>query len=196
MESLNSILFVYVVLGIFVSCCRGWVFTDIDYDDVLRSMALDYDENDLENAVDDMMNAKFSLIYPGTKWCGPGNVADDFNDLGSSAEADMCCRAHDHCPDVILAGETKHNLTNTAFYSRISCDCDEKFRRCLRKANNSDSARIGNIYFNALGTKCFRKDYPKRGCKKNGGWLGNKCIKYEYDYNGEKIYQWFDVPNF
>lgn len=32
------------------------------------------------------------LIFPGTKWCGQGSVAEHYEDLGYHAEADRCCR--------------------------------------------------------------------------------------------------------
>ena len=32
------------------------------------------------------------LIFPGTKWCGQGAVAEHYGDLGYHAEADRCCR--------------------------------------------------------------------------------------------------------
>jgi hypothetical protein len=33
------------------------------------------------------------LILPGTKWCGQGDVAEHYNDLGFHAETDKCCRS-------------------------------------------------------------------------------------------------------
>ncbi|KAJ8312465.1 hypothetical protein KUTeg_009838 [Tegillarca granosa] len=41
------------------------------------------------------------LMYPGTKWCGRGQTALHFNDLGTDREADVCCRDHDLCPHII-----------------------------------------------------------------------------------------------
>ena len=32
------------------------------------------------------------LIFPGTKWCGQGSVAEEYSDIGYHAEADRCCR--------------------------------------------------------------------------------------------------------
>ena len=32
------------------------------------------------------------LIFPGTKWCGKGSVAENYFDLGVHKLADMCCR--------------------------------------------------------------------------------------------------------
>ncbi|XP_060584844.1 uncharacterized protein LOC132740838 [Ruditapes philippinarum] len=46
-------------------------------------------------------------IYPGTKWCGYENVAENMEDLGVHNETDACCRTHDHCPYYIDRFETK-----------------------------------------------------------------------------------------
>jgi hypothetical protein len=32
------------------------------------------------------------LIFPGTKWCGQGSVAEHYSDIGYHSEADRCCR--------------------------------------------------------------------------------------------------------
>lgn len=57
------------------------------------------------------------IIFPGTKWCGPGNNADNDDDLGRFKETDKCCRAHDLC-DGIEAGASKHGLKNDSPYSK------------------------------------------------------------------------------
>ncbi|KAI8442043.1 hypothetical protein MSG28_005683 [Choristoneura fumiferana] len=144
----------------------GWVINEVDFPS-LQGKGLDPEDG---NDVEEFNELRFSLIYPGTKWCGAGNVADSYDDLGSSRETDKCCRAHDFCPDVISAGETKYGLTNSAFYSRLSCECDEEFRRCLRTASTKTAKQIGTIYFNALRTQCFREDYPVVGCTRRGGY--------------------------
>lgn len=36
----------------------------------------------------------------GTKWCGPGNTASGYDDLGSHSDVDACCRDHDHCDNI------------------------------------------------------------------------------------------------
>ncbi|XP_063896671.1 uncharacterized protein LOC126055209 [Helicoverpa armigera] len=61
----------------------------------------------------------FFLRILGTKWCGPGDISDSYNDLGTEREADMCCRDHDKCPDFIHGGETKYDLTNDGFYTSL-----------------------------------------------------------------------------
>ncbi|VVC97865.1 unnamed protein product, partial [Leptidea sinapis] len=152
-------LFMVLVGFCFVSHAEGWVFN----------------EGMVTNAKNDkkmthLKDLKISFIYPGTKWCGTGDTASGYDDLGKEVEADKCCRDHDFCPDVITAGETKYNLTNTAYYSRLACSCDEKFLKCLEAANTKSSNSIGNVYFNVLGTKCYKKDYPITGCLEHGGW--------------------------
>ncbi|CAG9840989.1 unnamed protein product [Diabrotica balteata] len=67
------------------------------------------------------------LIFPGTKWCGPGNIAINDNDFGTENATDACCREHDHCPDVIEGLESKYNLNNPDFHARytiLSYFCD------------------------------------------------------------------------
>ncbi|XP_026482281.1 uncharacterized protein LOC113389464 [Ctenocephalides felis] len=60
---------------------------------------------------------QLTFAFPGTKWCGPGNTASSYEDLGIERETDKCCRAHDNC-DNIPAGETKNNLTNNGMFTR------------------------------------------------------------------------------
>ncbi|KAK4872448.1 hypothetical protein RN001_014477 [Aquatica leii] len=146
-----------------------------------------------ENESDYERAGSWQIIYPGTKWCGAGNVAQNENDFGPEIEADRCCKAHDLCDDYIEAGGTKHNLTNSAFYTRLKCQCDEDFNACLKKGNTRASNQVGYLYFNALGTQCFREDYPVISCVRYTITPKRKCLEYEYDTTKEKIYQWFDV---
>jgi len=61
---------------------------------------------------------KYFFLKKGTKWCGQGNVATHYGDLGIHQATDICCRNHDYCPDFIPAGETKFGLTNRAPYTK------------------------------------------------------------------------------
>nr|QGW67256.1 phospholipase A2-like protein [Maruca vitrata] len=189
----HNILFLVSVLCV---SAKGWVLTDVNFDELRRQQEVSLNEIHYNLPPNDTKHLKFNLIYPGTKWCGPGNVASNLDDLGIEKAADMCCRDHDNCPDILFAGETKRNLTNHAFYTRLSCECDEQFRKCLHNARSNVAEQIGTIYFNALGTQCFREDYPATGCEERGGWFRNKCVVYTYDKAGNKTVQWFDVPNF
>lgn len=33
-------------------------------------------------------------VVPGTKWCGLGDLAKNFHDLGTEESMDRCCRSH------------------------------------------------------------------------------------------------------
>lgn len=65
------------------------------------------------------MNRKYNLI-PGTKWCGGGNEADDYYDLGEHDKLDKCCRAHDLCAMCLKTGKSGWGLSNYwfPFYTR------------------------------------------------------------------------------
>ncbi|XP_060520399.1 phospholipase A2-like isoform X2 [Cylas formicarius] len=136
------------------------------------------------------------FIFPGTKWCGPGNISENVNDLGTERDTDKCCRTHDMCSDIIPAHESKHNLTNPSFYTRLHCDCDTDFYKCLKTIKTRTATKVGHLYFTILGTKCYRYDYPIIGCNKYTFFPSRKCIDYQHDPTKNKVYQWYDVPNF
>ncbi|XP_072401475.1 phospholipase A2-like [Diabrotica undecimpunctata] len=133
------------------------------------------------------------LIFPGTKWCGPGNIAIDDNDFGTENATDACCRAHDHCPDVIEGLESKYNLNNPDFHARLNCDCDMAFYNCLKLVNRTSSRKVGKLYFSGLRNKCFKKDHPHICVQYT--WYG-VCARHKVDTTQEKKYQWFEVPRF
>ncbi|RZB40304.1 Phospholip A2 2 domain containing protein, partial [Asbolus verrucosus] len=134
----------------------------------------------------------------GTKWCGDGDKASSYDDLGIFNITDRCCREHDSCPDFIAAGKVGHGLTNSGLFTRSHCECDAKFYDCLKKANNVLSSGIGYTYFNILGPQCFKEEYPIVNCtvRKNSNILpfSDRCVKYKLDPGDAKIYQWFDNP--
>nr|XP_018903539.1 PREDICTED: phospholipase A2-like isoform X2 [Bemisia tabaci] len=141
----------------------------------------------------------YDVIYPGTKWCGPGAVADHYEDLGPEVQTDACCRDHDHCPDIIESGQSKHNLTNYSFYTKLNCECDDVFLKCLKSVDEKEerTARgVGHLYFDMLDTKCFKEEYPVIRCKKYDVGGSKRCSEYEYDRTSPKRYQWFDVPRY
>ncbi|KAK4878717.1 hypothetical protein RN001_011223 [Aquatica leii] len=90
------------------------------------------------------------FIYPGTKWCGPGAIADNYTDLGTHRREDMCCREHDHCPQYIERGECKQGICNKSSYTR----------RCLQNVNSETANTIGAIFFNVVQVICFRQRSP------------------------------------
>lgn len=132
-------------------------------------------------------------MIKGTKWCGPGNTASGYEDLGSQKEVDMCCREHDHC-DNIPAGETKYNLTNSDFFTVLNCDCDREFHQCLHKINSNMSNRIGRMYF-TLRNRCYHDNNPIVECMEYDTEVFlRRCIQYKFDERQPKCYQWFDLP--
>lgn len=60
----------------------------------------------------------FSGIIPGTKWCGTGDIADTYHDLGEDATMDRCCRTHDLCPLKVRAYQKRYNLNNNSIYTK------------------------------------------------------------------------------
>lgn len=100
------------------------------------------------------------FIYPGTKWCGPGNIASNFSDVGRYAEEDQCCREHDLCPNVLLPGECRRGLCNSGPFTRSHCDCDARFRRCLQSLNTETANTLGAIFFNVVQVTCFGERRP------------------------------------
>ncbi|KAH8306868.1 hypothetical protein KR018_009933, partial [Drosophila ironensis] len=100
----------------------------------------------------------FSLlsgIIPGTKWCGTGDIADTYSDLGSEMAMDRCCRQHDLCPVKIRAYQHKYELNNDSLYTKSHCICDDLLFSCLKMTNTSASQLMGSIYFNLVQVPCL-----------------------------------------
>lgn len=116
------------------------------------------------------------LIFPGTKWCGKGDLAQCYEDLGDDQELDMCCRDHDCCPLVIPPFSSRFGVFNYRFHSLLHCDCDQRFRGCLRQSVSTMANMIGKIYFNILGSKCF--DFEETEVCVKRSWWG-QCQKFE-----------------
>ncbi|XP_015523893.2 group 3 secretory phospholipase A2 [Neodiprion lecontei] len=98
-------------------------------------------------------------ILPGTKWCGTGDIADNYHDLGREAQIDRCCRSHDLCPVKVRAQKSRYNLTNNSIYTKSHCVCDEMLYRCLKKSYHPTADVMGRIYFNFLRVPCL-EDVP------------------------------------
>lgn len=66
-------------------------------------------------------NNPFSLlsgIIPGTKWCGTGDIAKNYHDLGTEPSVDRCCRTHDLCPVKVRSYQNRYNLINNSLYTK------------------------------------------------------------------------------
>ncbi|XP_004523927.1 uncharacterized protein LOC101450118 [Ceratitis capitata] len=100
----------------------------------------------------------FSLlsgIIPGTKWCGTGDIAETYSDLGTEMDMDRCCRQHDLCPVKLRAYQNKYDLMNDSLYTKSHCICDDMLYSCLKSANTPAAQFMGSIYFNLVQVPCL-----------------------------------------
>lgn len=127
----------------------------------------------------------WSGIIPGTKWCGLGDIASSYEDLGSQVAVDLCCRAHDHCPVKLKAFRSGYGLVNFSLYTKSHCDCDRDFHGCLRGAKSNIADTIGNVYFNVIKVPCIRK-VRKAVCTDRGRYSRNEnnCEAWAYQELG------------
>ncbi|XP_055390542.1 phospholipase A2 [Condylostylus longicornis] len=163
-----------------------------------------FEEEDIYNqALPPPANTSSGLTMPGTKWCGPGNTAKNYDDLGSQKEVDKCCRDHDHCPDIIEHHKTLHGLYNGDLFPRLSCNCEQKFLNCLQTIDSTVSTYLGRLYF-GLRSNCFTEDYPIIQCSKyvtiteigDTTLPEQRCVRYKLDKKKSKVWQYFDNPFF
>ncbi|XP_076020326.1 group 3 secretory phospholipase A2 [Genypterus blacodes] len=113
---------------------------------------------------------KRGFIVPGTLWCGSGNKATSYADLGVFAETDSCCREHDQCKDTILSFDSNFGVFNSHIFTMSHCDCDNKFRSCLMEAEDSISDVVGYTFFNLLNLYCFEFSQRLQCTERN--WFG------------------------
>ncbi|CAK1554402.1 unnamed protein product [Leptosia nina] len=118
-----------------------------------------------------------NFIMPGTKWCGAGQLAKTYNELGEDRNEDRCCRAHDNCRVNIGAFKRRFGLFNFRPYTISHCKCDRRFRACLKLADTSVSNMVGKLFFNVVQTKCFVLK-PIKACKQRSWW--GKCLRKGY----------------
>ncbi|XP_032899580.1 group 3 secretory phospholipase A2 isoform X1 [Amblyraja radiata] len=112
-----------------------------------------------------------SWTVPGTIWCGAGDTAEKFSDLGRFDQTDFCCREHDHCERKIAAFEYKYGTLNIRLHTVSHCDCDDRFKKCLLGVNNTISKMVGLTFFNLLKVPCFSLEPVKHCVKKS--WLSS-----------------------
>ncbi|KAI4887279.1 hypothetical protein NFI96_021669 [Prochilodus magdalenae] len=118
---------------------------------------------------------KRGFTYPGTLWCGAGNIADDYDQLGEFSETDKCCRTHDHCSHVIHAFSSNYGYTNFKWHSISHCDCDNALKQCLRDVNDTSSRVVGQAFFNVIEVPCFELSFEEQCVERH--WYG-VCKKY------------------
>ncbi|XP_053135868.1 group 3 secretory phospholipase A2 [Hemicordylus capensis] len=95
------------------------------------------------------------FTMPGTVWCGAGDSAGNFSELGVFQGPDVCCREHDQCGGQIPALGYNYGMRNYRFHTVSHCDCDARFRHCLMNLNDTISNLIGVSFFNLLEVPCF-----------------------------------------
>ncbi|XP_055314669.1 uncharacterized protein LOC129575320 isoform X1 [Sitodiplosis mosellana] len=135
---------------------------------------LDSESDDVVQSATEHLNRKKRalsdwLIAPNTKWCGRGQTADKYSQLGGASKADKCCRRHDHCKFNIYAMTTKWRLFNYRPFTISHCSCDMRFRTCLKMADSADATMVGKLFFNIVQTKCFVLK-PEKYCKSHSWW--------------------------
>lgn len=96
-----------------------------------------------------------SGIVPNTLWCGLGDRAKNYSELGSEFQVDACCRAHDHCPIRLKPFSADYQLINWSMSTRSHCDCDQDFNDCLTALNSTLSNVIKVLYFRFVGLQCI-----------------------------------------
>ncbi|CAG2112852.1 unnamed protein product, partial [Medioppia subpectinata] len=157
-----------------------------------------YSDEDFPDEYNNKIDRNFFegiLIFPGTKWCGAGDIAEHEHDFGSEKETDKCCRQHDYCFDSIESKGTKYNLTNKAIHTKSHCLCDQEFTECLKSVDKLISKSIAKLYFNLIQVQCFKRDHPIIECLEYKGipLFWSSCQKYELDFTKAIIYQFFDA---
>ena len=71
-------------------------------------------------------------------------------------ETDICCAVHDSCKRTVPARSRKFGYTNKLAYDIHSCDCDDKFKDCLKRSRDGFGDVVGKMYFNQLKIPCLR----------------------------------------
>ncbi|KAF7216801.1 group 3 secretory phospholipase A2 isoform X1 [Nothobranchius furzeri] len=113
---------------------------------------------------------KRGFIVPGTLWCGSGNKAPSYTDLGVFSNTDSCCREHDQCKHTILSFQSGFGVFNSNIFTMSHCDCDKTFRSCLREANDRISEVVEYTFFNLLKMHCFTLSNRLQCAERN--WFG------------------------
>ncbi|XP_071321442.1 group 3 secretory phospholipase A2 [Trachinotus anak] len=135
-----------------------------------RPAAQNSQGQDERSKVKSHLRVKRGFIVPGTLWCGSGNKAPSYADLGVFADTDSCCREHDQCKHTILSFHSEFGVFNSNIFTMSHCDCDNKFRSCLNGANDSIADVVGYTFFNLLKMHCFEFSHRLQCTQRN--WFG------------------------
>ncbi|XP_064486330.1 uncharacterized protein LOC135398796 [Ornithodoros turicata] len=133
-------------------------------------------------------------IYPGTKWCGDGNIAANYDDVGDDKDVDKCCRAHDHSGETIPPRGTLHGIINYRHYTMSTCEADMLFFGCLKETKSVIAEEVGFLYFDILSPSCYGFDHPHE-CK-DGTTPVEECTEFIVREDKPKVWQKFNNPTF
>ncbi|OCT94044.1 hypothetical protein XELAEV_18011707mg [Xenopus laevis] len=142
---------------------------------------------------------KRGFTYPGTVWCGAGNNAETFEDLGEHKATDTCCRTHDHCTHVIHPFAYRYGYRNYLWHTISHCQCDMQFKDCLRRVNDTAARVVGQAFFNVIKVPCFELKYKSQCVERYWyGWCktyNNESVAVPresglYDFGGDLIDQY------
>lgn len=125
--------------------------------------------------------------------------------LGQNSELDTCCLSHYEC------ARWKFESNQTDDWENWPCECEYKFRSCLKKVNTLLSSELG--FGRSLYVKqCIEKNYPVNQCVMYETFLNPgyehqgtprkhefdsnmvRCLQYEFDESLPKQYQLVDLP--
>jgi len=102
---------------------------------------------------------------------------DRADGLGGYTATDRCCRQHDlGCPRYIEAGTAKYGLLNDKYHTVMHCECDDRFRSCLKLVNSQAADIVGNLFFNVGRTPCF-VERTESVCTVTNWW--GRCLERE-----------------
>ncbi|XP_034946610.1 phospholipase A2-like [Chelonus insularis] len=158
-----------------------------------------FNDDNLMELNDTHAQKRRELIFPGTLWCGLGNVAVYDDEVGFFSYTDSCCKNHDKCRlDVSYSHKSKiEGVIDFLFKSDTICPCDSAFYVCLRKANTFISKTVGKIFFNVLRPTCLTLDHPILSCTKYQGKLfRHRCLEYELNTSAPMTIYRKDNPFF
>nr|XP_049461744.1 uncharacterized protein LOC120947804 [Anopheles coluzzii] len=137
-----------------------------------------------------------------TYYCGPGNWSADGSTVQNAyfSSIDQCCKHHDECPDTIVHSRDYHRYEDLPYkaqiFTRLRCNCDVEFLRCLQNISTFFSYAVAWIY-TKFQSSCFDYEYPVMECtvKRNDGlFTADRCLAYMVDNSYSKRWQWFDIP--
>ena len=96
------------------------------------------------------------LLSTGTKYCGIGED-EDMTEFGRYEHTDYCCKQHDLCPLSIKKFGWRFGIMNWRPYTLSSCDCNQRFLRCLQDVDSPVSSFVERIFFKVLKVPCIVK---------------------------------------